>query len=166
MSAHVLAPADRARERERMVQRQLAARGVSDPRVLNAFREVPREAFVDEALAEFAYDDAPLPIAQDQTISQPYERVFRDSRVRAGSLGLRSPRPHEVRAQLLEPRLERAIGVVYRPESELLSHYFGARLPLQFDEYVWFDETTSVTPFGRAGRAPLAEGHPFATLDI
>ena len=42
--------------------------------------------------------------------------------------------------------LERAIGVVYRPENELLSHYFQASLPRQFDEFVWFDETRAVTP--------------------
>ena len=47
---------------------------------------------------------------------------------------------------LLEPRLERAIGVIYRPETELQSHCFRAALPLQFDEYLWFDETRAVTP--------------------
>jgi protein-L-isoaspartate(D-aspartate) O-methyltransferase len=94
-----------------------------------------------------------------------YERVFHSSGVRAGLTGLREPRPDEVRAQLLEPRLERAIGVVYRPETELLSHYFQARLPLQFDEYAWFDETHAVTPLGRPERVALGPAHPFATLD-
>ena len=55
-----------------MVSRQIAGRGVRDPRVLKAMREVPREAFVAESLREFAYEDSPLPIAQGQTISQPY----------------------------------------------------------------------------------------------
>lgn len=59
-------------ERERMVQRQLASRGVRDPRVLEAMRIVPREVFVPGWLHEFAYDDAPLPIEEGQTISQPY----------------------------------------------------------------------------------------------
>lgn len=58
--------------RKEMVERQLAARGVWDPRVLDAMGTVPREAFVPERLAEFAYDDTPLPIAEAQTISQPY----------------------------------------------------------------------------------------------
>jgi protein-L-isoaspartate(D-aspartate) O-methyltransferase len=58
--------------RMNMVARQLAARGIADPRVLDAFREVPREAFIPADLAEFAYDDTPLPIAEGQTISQPY----------------------------------------------------------------------------------------------
>ena len=58
--------------REAMVERQLAARGIRDPHVLRAFREVPREDFVPENLREFAYDDGPLPIGEGQTISQPY----------------------------------------------------------------------------------------------
>ena len=59
-------------ERERMVERQIAARGVHDARVLEAMRLVPREEFVDDALRAHAYDDSPLPIAEGQTISQPY----------------------------------------------------------------------------------------------
>jgi protein-L-isoaspartate(D-aspartate) O-methyltransferase len=59
-------------ERARMVDLQLAARGISDPRVLDAFRSIPREAFLPENLAEFTYQDAPLPIGSGQTISQPY----------------------------------------------------------------------------------------------
>jgi protein-L-isoaspartate(D-aspartate) O-methyltransferase len=47
-------------------------RGIRSPRVLDALRSVPREAFLPESLREFAYDDAPLPIAEGQTISQPY----------------------------------------------------------------------------------------------
>jgi protein-L-isoaspartate(D-aspartate) O-methyltransferase len=58
--------------RKEMVDRQIARRGVRDARVLEAFRTVPREAFVPENLAELAYDDTPLPIGESQTISQPY----------------------------------------------------------------------------------------------
>jgi protein-L-isoaspartate(D-aspartate) O-methyltransferase len=58
--------------RDRMIERQIEARGVSDPLLLSALREVPRELFVPDALQEFAYDDTPLPIAEGQTISQPY----------------------------------------------------------------------------------------------
>lgn len=57
--------------RERMV-RTLSERGIADPRVLAALREVPRERFVDEALAAKAYADASLPIGEQQTISQPF----------------------------------------------------------------------------------------------
>ena len=59
-------------ERDRMVERQLIGRGIHDAHVLRAMRTVPRERFVDERLAPFAYDDSPLPIAAGQTISQPY----------------------------------------------------------------------------------------------
>jgi protein-L-isoaspartate(D-aspartate) O-methyltransferase len=57
--------------RERMV-RTLQERGIADPRVLAALREIPRERFVDEALAAKAYSDASLPIGEQQTISQPW----------------------------------------------------------------------------------------------
>ncbi|MDR5806770.1 protein-L-isoaspartate(D-aspartate) O-methyltransferase [Caballeronia sp. LZ019] len=56
----------------RMIERQLKRRGIANPRVLDCMAKVPRHAFVDAALAEFAYDDNPLPIAANQTISQPY----------------------------------------------------------------------------------------------
>jgi protein-L-isoaspartate(D-aspartate) O-methyltransferase len=55
-----------------MVDVQIAGRGIRDRRVLAAMRQVPREAFVDTGLEEFAYEDSPLPIAEQQTISQPY----------------------------------------------------------------------------------------------
>ncbi len=60
------------KQREQMVARQLEGRGLWDPAVLAAMREVPREAFVSERYREFAYDDGPLPIPEGQTISQPY----------------------------------------------------------------------------------------------
>src|SRR3954463_15680325 len=59
-------------QRDRMVDVQIARRGVQDSHVLDAMRKVPREAFVGEGLEEFAYEDAPLPIEEGQTISQPY----------------------------------------------------------------------------------------------
>jgi protein-L-isoaspartate(D-aspartate) O-methyltransferase len=61
-----------ARERDRMVDEQVAARGVTDPAVLAALRRVPRHLFVQEALQDRAYGDHPLPIGEEQTISQPY----------------------------------------------------------------------------------------------
>ncbi len=62
---------DFSRQREDMVEYQIAARGISDERILQAFRAVQREEFVPEEIKEFAYEDAPLPIGQEQTISQP-----------------------------------------------------------------------------------------------
>jgi protein-L-isoaspartate(D-aspartate) O-methyltransferase len=67
----------------------------------------------------------------------------------------------EVREELRAPRLERAIGVVYRPETELQSHYFQAVLPVQFDEYVWFDETDAVRPLESHELAGLPDTYPF-----
>ena len=58
--------------RQRMVDSQIAARGIRDKRVLEAMRKVPRHLFVDEALWDQAYGDFPLPIGEGQTISQPY----------------------------------------------------------------------------------------------
>lgn len=55
-----------------MIERQLRKRGIRDERILSAMREVPREEFVRQDLVEFAYQDAPLPIEEEQTISQPY----------------------------------------------------------------------------------------------
>jgi len=58
--------------RDRMVGEQIEPRGVTDPRVLQAMRQVPRERFVDPDQADHAYEDRPLPIAEGQTISQPF----------------------------------------------------------------------------------------------
>ncbi len=58
--------------RERMVETQLISRGISNSRVLEAMRKVPRHLFVEEALKEQAYSDYPLPIGEKQTSSQPY----------------------------------------------------------------------------------------------
>jgi protein-L-isoaspartate(D-aspartate) O-methyltransferase len=62
----------RTRERLLMVETQIAARGIRDPRVLEAMREVPRHSFIPADLASAAYHDRPLPIGHGQTISQPY----------------------------------------------------------------------------------------------
>jgi len=59
-------------ERERMVASQIEARGVRDPRVLEAMRTVPRHLFVPAGFVDAAYQDRPLPIGEGQTISQPY----------------------------------------------------------------------------------------------
>ncbi len=92
-----------------------------------------------------------------------YERLFHDSGVPAFTLHLRAPRAAAVRDELVPPRLERAIGVVYRPDTELASHYFYASLPHQFDELVWFDETRAVKPLPAMGQrsADLPETYPF-----
>jgi protein-L-isoaspartate(D-aspartate) O-methyltransferase len=90
-----------------------------------------------------------------------YERLCHNARDAAFLLPLRSPPEERLRDVLRGERLERAIGVVYRPETEMQSHYFRASLSRQFDEYVWFDETHAVSPLtAEPGRAP-AETFPF-----
>ena len=63
---------DYAAEREAMVERQLRRRGITEPEILDAFRAVPREAFISPEYPHLAYGDHPLPIEANQTISQPY----------------------------------------------------------------------------------------------
>jgi protein-L-isoaspartate(D-aspartate) O-methyltransferase len=88
-----------------------------------------------------------------------YERLCHDSGIPKFLLDLRAE--GELRAGLSEPRLERAIGVIYRPETELASHYFAAHLPQQFDEYVWFDESSAVEPLATHEVAGLPDTYPF-----
>ncbi|HXJ34032.1 MAG TPA: erythromycin esterase family protein [Candidatus Eisenbacteria bacterium] len=67
-----------------------------------------------------------------------------------------------MRDELVSPRLERAIGVVYHPDTEMQSHYFHAALPHRFDEWIWFDETRAVRPVSDAEARILPRTHPFA----
>lgn len=93
-----------------------------------------------------------------------YEGLMHRSGAAAFMLHLRDPRRSVLRDELIAERLERAIGVVYRPESEVASHYFHASLPRQFDELVWIDETHAVTPLATRAPSPLRallETYPF-----
>lgn len=90
-----------------------------------------------------------------------YERLFHDTDVTRFLLPLRAGTSQNVRTALMKPRLERAIGVIYRPETELASHYFQAVLPEQFDEYIWFDETSAVSPFETLELTGLPDTYPF-----
>lgn len=88
-----------------------------------------------------------------------YERLCHESELPAFLLHLREPRRRSLRDELLAPRLERAIGVIYRPETELASHYFRCSLPRQFDEYVWFDETRALEPLAPPRAASGESSH-------
>jgi protein-L-isoaspartate(D-aspartate) O-methyltransferase len=79
-----------------------------------------------------------------------YEALCNQTGIPGFLLHLREPDEEAVRGELAEPRLERAVGVVYRPDTELQSHYFQASLPSQFDAWIWFDETKAVEPLGLA----------------
>jgi protein-L-isoaspartate(D-aspartate) O-methyltransferase len=108
--------------------------------------------------------DAPMQVMEVRgSHPESYERLCLDSGVPAFFLHLREPDRPELRYELEPPRLERAIGVVYRPETELQSHYFHACLPRQFDEYVWMDETHALRPVTPAEAGGLDPSHPFSS---
>jgi protein-L-isoaspartate(D-aspartate) O-methyltransferase len=100
---------DFSERRERMVRDQIAIRGVRDPAVLAAMRQVPREEFVGPELRRRAYDDSPLPIEDDQTISQPYivalmARRGEDRSERPGARDRRPARAMPARRRACSPR--------------------------------------------------------------
>jgi erythromycin esterase-like protein len=112
--------------------------------------------------------DSPMKIKQVRpSLAESYERASHDSDVPSFLLDLRQGEVgRDVREALMEPRLERFIGVIYRPDTERWSHYSEAILPKQFDAWVWFDETHAVTPLPGEQRpgeeaAAVEETYPF-----
>jgi erythromycin esterase-like protein len=97
------------------------------------------------------------------SLPESYERLCHDSGIPRFLLDMREDAGvnQEAVEALLEPRLERFIGVIYRPETERWSHYTQAVLPNQFDAWVWFDETEAVTPLGEEPRTGEDETYPF-----
>jgi protein-L-isoaspartate(D-aspartate) O-methyltransferase len=105
--------------------------------------------------------DGPMEIKEIvPSLTASYERICHESGVANFMLPLRDA-PEALKAALLEPRLQRAIGVIYRPQSERASHYFQARLPDQFDDYIWFDTTNPVQPFATHELEGLPDTYPF-----
>ncbi|MGO9512805.1 MAG: protein-L-isoaspartate(D-aspartate) O-methyltransferase [Steroidobacteraceae bacterium] len=90
-----------------------------------------------------------------------YERLCHETGAARFLLSLRHMDSATLAAELLQPQLERAIGVIYRPESELQSHYFEAVLPRQFDEYIWFDKTNAITPLRSEELKDVPDTYPF-----
>ena len=106
--------------------------------------------------------DGPMEVkAIRPALSGSYEWLCHESEHPRFLLPLRFPVSPDVVTGLLKPRLERAIGVIYRPKTELESHYFQAILPHQFDEYIWFDETKAITPLTTAKLEGLPDTYPF-----
>ena len=94
-------------------------------------------------------------------LRESYERVFHDTGL--GNFLLLFDHGHEMAWELDEPRLERAIGVIYRPESERSSHYFSASISRQFDAVFHYDVTRAVEPLERSSlwdRGELPETFP------
>lgn len=106
--------------------------------------------------------DQPMEIKQVRpSLRNSWERVCHDCNIPAFMMGLRNPQSPDLQRQLHAERLERAIGVIYRPESERASHYFTARLADQFDEYIWFDNTKAVTPLSSQKVSGMPLTYPF-----
>jgi len=93
-----------------------------------------------------------------------FENLFHDSGIKAFCLHLREPRKIDLRAEMAVSRLERAIGVIYRPDTELASHYFHALLSHQFDEFLWFDRTQAVHPISNDDARQFSPEHPFSLV--
>jgi len=135
--------------------------------------ELCRTAYGDEAvLIGFGTDRGTVAAASDwggpmevKTVRparrDSYEYAFRMTGLNRALTDWRR-KPHgEPATALREPLLERAIGVVYRPDTEYLSHYFEAVLSEQFDAYVWFEETHAVTPLSAERPHGAPETYPF-----
>ena len=106
--------------------------------------------------------DGPMEVkAVRPALPGSYERLCHETGSARFLLPLRGPDASALRKGLLAPRLERAIGVIYRPTTELESHYFQAILPQQFDEYIWFDETNAITPLETHAMTGLPDTYPF-----
>jgi len=132
------------RERERMVDEQIARRGITDARVLQAMRRVPRHRFVEEPLRDRAYGDHPLPIGEQQTISQPYIVALMTSLLalhgteKVLEVGTGSGYQTAVLAELarrvcsierLAPTRPRSIGSSSPPEAPASRHHFSSSSP-------------------------------------
>lgn len=147
--------ADTTLVRERMVERQIASRGVRDRHVLEAMRMVPREAFVDPGMEEFAYQDAPLPIGEGQTISQPYivALMIEAAEVRPGDRALEIGAGSGYAAAILS-RIAESVHAIERHEG--LTKKAEARLAR-----LGYDNVTLRTGDGTRG---WAEAAPFDAI--
>ena len=106
--------------------------------------------------------DGPMEIKRVRpSHERSYEHVCHQSGVPRFFLPVRSGSA-ALRRGLAEERLERAIGVIYRPETELASHYFSASLSRQFDEWIWLDETRAVDALDVKAREGMPQTYPFA----
>jgi erythromycin esterase-like protein len=107
--------------------------------------------------------DEPMKIKRVRpSLEGSYERMSHDSGLTRFLLDLRAEEiGRDLKEALGEERLERFIGVIYRPETERWSHYSECVLHKQFDAWVWFDETTAVTPLPGETRPGEEETYPF-----
>ena len=136
--------------------------------------ELCRRRFQEQAvLVGFGTDHGTVAAADDwegpmrikhvrPALSESYEALCHETDLDAFVLPLRADgNSPGLRESLVPPRLERAIGVIYRPETERQSHWFHASLPHQFDEYIWIDETSAVSPLPAEPEPGLPDTYPF-----
>ena len=181
------------RARQRMVEEQIRARGVRDPRVLAAIAKVPRHVFVDEALRDRSYQDKALPIGDRQTISQPFmvalmsEALELDGHERVLEIGTGSGYQTAVLAELCETvfSIERIPALARQARQRLESlGYYNVLIQtgdgtIGWNEHAPFDAVlvTAASPqiprpfveqLGRGGRLvmPLGEEHEQALIRI
>jgi putative phosphoribosyl transferase len=106
--------------------------------------------------------DGPMEIKTVRpSLPDSYEDLCHQVGVERFLLDLRAGHQDAVRGVMAQPRLERYIGVIYRPETERWSHYGFATLPDQYDAFAWFDETHAVTPLSTTVTAGEDETYPF-----
>ncbi len=117
-------------------------------------------------VAAASHWDGPIEIKEVRPAHpDSYERLMHYSELDAFFLPLTRSHDPQLTTALAARRLERAIGVIYRPETERLSHYFDASLSRQFDEWIWFDETSAVRALSTQQVAEHEPPHPFALMD-
>lgn len=117
-------------------------------------------------VAAASHWEGPMEIKRVQpALPDSYERLMHLTEMECFFLPLTKSRHPQLVSALAQRRLERAIGVIYRPDTERASHYFDASLPQQFDEWIWFDETSAVGTLTTRQTAGHEPEHPFATLD-
>jgi protein-L-isoaspartate(D-aspartate) O-methyltransferase len=105
--------------------------------------------------------DGPMEVKELRpAMDRSFEKLFHETTLPGFTMGLRDG-ADALRNGLSAPRLQRAVGVIYRPENELASHYFEAVLSRQFDEYVWIDTTRAVTPIVAAELEGMPDTYPF-----
>jgi protein-L-isoaspartate(D-aspartate) O-methyltransferase len=113
-------------------------------------------------VAAASYWDGPMEIKHVQpSHEESYEFLCHEAGIDRFALPLRREQPEALHRALMTARLERAIGVIYRPETELASHYFHAVLPRQFDELIWLDRTSAVEPLETIELKGLPDTYPF-----
>jgi protein-L-isoaspartate(D-aspartate) O-methyltransferase len=184
-------PGEMRLRRLEMVSRQIAARGVRDPEVLEAMRSVPRHLFVPESLQERAYADSPLPIDAGQTISQPYivalmtELLEPKPKQRILEIGTGSGYQAAVLAALIDEVYSIEIkAILHRQATERLERlgygnvhtrlgdgYFGWEEAAPFDGIIITASVDHVPPplldqLADGGKIVLPLGHPFSFQNL